>query len=138
MVKDMMGTIRRNIKTIKELSNEVVTSVANDETADKKSKELQDLIAKSNETVLAVRTKLEDMKKGNQDFQASKDATPAEVRIRMNMHNTLITKFVDLCKAYNEVQTEYQENTKEKLTRQCKIVKPEMPENEIQGPHRQR
>jgi t-SNARE complex subunit (syntaxin) len=73
------------------------------------------------------------MKRGNTEYQASKDATPAEVRIRTNMHATLVTKFVDLMKAYNEVQTEYQANSKERLTRQCKVVRPELEDEEVKA-----
>eukprot|EP00727_Mastigamoeba_balamuthi_P004716 m51a1_g14242 Plasma Membrane Syntaxin A (324) ;mRNA; r:240211-242056 len=130
-VKEVMGTIRHNIGKLQEYAQEAVVSVDKEEEASKRSQEMQELISTSNNLAGQVRQRLEGMKKGNQQYQFSKDATPTEIRIRSNMHNTLVTKFMELMKEYNQAQTEYQRSATEKLSRQCKIVKPDMTEEEV-------
>eukprot|EP00727_Mastigamoeba_balamuthi_P007332 m51a1_g3219 Plasma Membrane Syntaxin B (324) ;mRNA; f:51611-53381 len=130
-VKEVMGTIRHNISQLQEFAQESVVSVDKEEDAEKRSQEMQELISTSNNLAGQVRQRLEAMKKGNQQYQFSKEATPTEIRIRSNMHNTLVTKFMDLMKEYNQAQTEYQRAATEKISRQCKIVKPEMTEEEV-------
>eukprot|EP00727_Mastigamoeba_balamuthi_P004717 m51a1_g14243 Plasma Membrane Syntaxin C (314) ;mRNA; f:242347-244014 len=129
-VKEVMGMIRHNAGKLQEFAQEAAVSVDKEDVPGR-SQEMQELISTSNNLAGQVRQRLEGMKKGNQQYQFSKDATPTEIRIRSNMHNTLVTKFMELMKEYNQAQTEYQRSATEKLSRQCKIVKPDMTEEEV-------
>lgn len=130
-IKEKMNTIRRNTRNIKELANELVEKPFGEEAAAKKSKELNQLITVTNSTADRIRNMLKSMKESNVKFINSHSKTDPLVRIRTNMHGTLCKNFTDLMRAYNDVQTEYQNNAKEKLSRQCKYVNPDLSEEEI-------
>lgn len=130
-IKEKMNTIRRNTRNIKELANELVEKPFGEEAAAKKSKELNQLITVTNSTADRIRNMLKAMKESNVKFINSHSKTDPLVRIRTNMHGTLCKNFTDLMRAYNDVQTEYQSNAKEKLSRQCKYVNPDLSEEEI-------
>lgn len=72
------------------------------------------------------------MKTDTEEYRNSKEATNTEVRLRTNMHGTLTTKFVELMQHYNDIQTDYDNKYRDRLKREYKIVKPDMPEEEIE------
>ncbi len=61
------------------------------------------------------------------DPQAKKN----ELRIRNNMHGTLAKKFMDCMKQYQNAQQDYKDESKKKLTRQIKVVKPDATEADV-------
>lgn len=130
-IKDKMNTVRRNTRNIKELANELVEKPFGEEAAAKKSKELNQLITATNSTADRIRNMLKAMKESNTKFIQAHSQSDPLVRIRTNMHGTLCKNFTDLMRAYNDVQTEYQNNAKEKLSRQCKYVNPDLSEEDI-------
>lgn len=131
-IKDKMNTIRKNTRLIKELANELVEKPFGEEAAAKKSRELNQLITVTNATADRVRTMLKAMKESNVKFVNDHPQGDPLVRIRSNMHGTLCKNFTDLMRAYNDVQTEYQSNAKEKLARQCKYVNPDLTDDAIE------
>jgi len=55
----------------------------------------------------------------------------AQYRIKVNMHQTLTRKFLQLMQEYQEVQTKYKSKYREKIERQYRIVKPNATDDEI-------
>ena len=126
-----IATIRRNVRSIQSLSNEIVVGAVGEDTSSRKTAELNELISETNRVVAATRKKLEDMAAENKKADGKHDATPAELRIRTNMHGTLCQKFTAVARAYGDVQTAYQNSVRERLARQCKVVRPELDDAEI-------
>eukprot|EP00727_Mastigamoeba_balamuthi_P005404 m51a1_g14865 hypothetical protein (263) ;mRNA; f:245121-246468 len=78
-VKEVMGMIRHNAGKLQEFAQEAAVSVDKEDVPGR-SQEMQELISTSNNLAGQVRQRLEGMKKGNQQYQFSKDATPTEIR----------------------------------------------------------
>jgi t-SNARE complex subunit (syntaxin) len=57
----------------------------------------------------------------------------SELRIRLNLVNTLTRKFVDVMKEYQNAQTKYKTDIKKKVKRQVQIVKPDATTEEIES-----
>jgi len=125
--------IKRNVKSIQSLSNELIVGSAGEEANSKKTAELDQLISETNKVVSATHKKLEEMAEENKKADGKKNATPAELRIRRNMHGNLCKKFTAVARAYGDVQTAYQNSSRERLARQCKVVRPDLKEEEIEA-----
>jgi len=125
--------VKRNVRSIQSLSNELIVGAAGEEASSQKSKELDQLIQETNKVVTATRTKLQEMAEENKKADGKKNATPAEIRIRNNMHGNLCKKFTAVARAYGDVQTAYQNSSRERLARQCKVVRPDLKDEEIEA-----
>jgi len=123
--------IKRNVRSIQSLSNELIVGAAGDEANARNAKELDMLITETNKVVSDTRDKLENMAAENK--KTDKNATPAEIRIRNNMHGNLCKKFTAVARAYGDVQTDYQNSSRERLARQCKVVRPDLKDEEIEA-----
>jgi len=130
-IKTTMSNIRRNIKQIEEKYVQSLNSISIDQ-GGKGGNEIQQLIDGTNKSVTEIRAKLDEMKKGNTQYAATKNATPTEIRIRTNMQGTLTQKFLELATEYQEVQTNYKNKYQEKIERQYKIAKPDATPDEIE------
>jgi len=125
--------IKRNVRSIQSLSNELIVGAAGEEANNRKTAELDQLITETNKVVSATHKKLEEMAEENKKADGKKNATPAEIRIRNNMHGNLCKKFTAVARAYGDVQTAYQNSSRERLARQCKVVRPELKDEEIEA-----
>jgi len=125
--------IKRNVRSIQSLSNELIVGAAGEEANNKKTAELDQLISETNKVVSSTHKKLEEMAEENKKADGKKSATPAEIRIRNNMHGNLCKKFTAVARAYGDVQTAYQNSSRERLARQCKVVRPDLKDEEIEA-----
>jgi len=123
--------IKRNVRSIQSLSNELIVGAAGEEANNQKTAELDKLISETNKVVSSTHKKLEEMAEENKKADGKKSATPAEIRIRNNMHGNLCKKFTAVARAYGDVQTAYQNSSRERLARQCKVVRPDLKDEEI-------
>jgi len=123
--------IKRNVRSIQSISNELIVGAAGEEANSRKTQELDQLITETNKVVSETHKKLEAMAQENK--KTDKNATPAEIRIRNNMHGNLCKKFTAVARAYGDVQTAYQNSSRERLARQCKVVRPELKDEEIEA-----
>ena len=101
-VQANIATIKRNVRTIQGLSNEIIVGAAGEEASSRKTAELDRVITETNKVVHATRDKLKAMAEENKKADGKKNATPAEIRIRTNMHGTLCQKFTAVARAYGE------------------------------------
>jgi len=130
-VQGNITLIKRNVRSIQSLSNELIVGAAGDEANARNSQELDNLIEETNKVVTDTRTALQKMAEENK--KTDKNATPAEIRIRNNMHGNLCKKFTAVARAYGDVQTAYQNSSRERLARQCKVVRPDLKDDEIEA-----
>lgn len=130
-IKELLNIIRKSVRSLRDIATSVAIEAASEAESAKKSKALNTLITVINKKADDVRSLLKAMKARNIEYASSPSAEPSVVRIRTNMHATLCKSFTDLMRAYNDAQTEYQTNAKERLTRQCRVVKPDLTDAEI-------
>jgi len=124
--------IKRNVRSIQSLSNELIVGAAGDEKQNAlNTQQLDQLITETNKVVSDTHKRLEAMAEENK--KTDKNATPAEIRIRNNMHGNLCKKFTAVARAYGDVQTAYQNSSRERLARQCKVVRPDLKDEEIEA-----
>jgi len=123
--------IKRNVRSIQSLSNELIVGAAGEEANNRKTAELDQLITETNKVVSETHKKLETM--ADENKKTDKKATPAEIRIRNNMHGNLCKKFTAVARQYGDVQTAYQNSSRERLARQCKVVRPDLKDEEIEA-----
>lgn len=132
-IREHLNVIRKCIRSLRDIATSVAIEAASEAESAKKSKTLNTLITVINKRSDEVRNMLKRMKTLNTEYAASEGAEPSIIRVRTNMHSTLCKSFTDLMKSYNDAQTEYQSNAKERLARQCKVVKPDLTEAEIES-----
>lgn len=135
-VQANIATIKRNVRTIQGLSNELIVGAAGEQASSQKTAELDRMITETNRVVRTTRDKLKAMAEENKNPEGgkkSKSTTPAEIRIRTNMHGTLCQKFTAVVRAYGDVQSAYQNSSRERLARQCKVVRPDLTDDEIKA-----
>jgi len=120
LIKNKMAQIRRNIAEIGKLHDKAMTAIMkkNDE-----EKELDGLMNQTNQLGMEIKNKLKKMEEQNK--HPPDTLTPAEIKIRHNLHSTLTRQFVDLMREYQEKQEAYKGKIREKVVRQIQIVKPE-------------
>jgi len=128
-VKKLMKTIRQNIQQIEQNHGECLTAISSEQGREANQR-LEHLMKETNRAAQEVRKKLKAMDTENKDFQRHNEGA-SEARIRSNMHGTLTRKFVDLMAEYQEIQTKYKNKYRERVERQCRIVKPNMTKEEI-------
>lgn len=61
----------------------------------------------------------------------SKKIKQADLRIRENLVNTLLRKFIDEMKRYQNSQQQYKTDVKKKVTRQVQMIKPDATESDV-------
>eukprot|EP01133_Synstelium_polycarpum_P004033 gene4033-4671_t len=130
IVKSLMTSIRRTTRSIEE-KYVLSLNTINVNQGTKYEEDVQAMIDATNRSFSDLKKKLDTMKKGNEDYSADKHATPTEVRIRNNMHNTLTQKFVEMMREYQEIQNNYKNKYKQKIERQYKIVNPNCTDEEL-------
>ncbi|KAM9995537.1 hypothetical protein ACTFIY_001734 [Dictyostelium cf. discoideum] len=130
VLKTLMTSVKRSVRTIEDKYVLSLNSINVDQ-GSKYEDDIQQMLDGTNKSFSELKKKLDTMKINNDKFAATKTATPTEVRIRSNMHNTLTQKFVEMMREYQEIQNNYKNKYKEKIERQYKIVKPDATQEEI-------
>jgi t-SNARE complex subunit (syntaxin) len=78
-----------------------------------------------------MRIKMKKMRKENDDFEKSHDNDPSLVKIRSNMHGTLVRKFLDLMQEYQAMLTKYDKKFRDKAYKEVQIVAPDASPEDI-------
>ncbi len=68
-----------------------------------------------------LRLQMKKMRKENDAFNKTHDNDPSLVKIRTNMHGTLVRKFLDLMQEYQQVLTKYDKKIREKAIREVQL-----------------
>lgn len=86
------------------------------------------LVEETTEAFKEVDQKLKTMKEENEKLHA---AGSSELRIRINMHNTFMKKYMDLLLNFRQVQEKYKNMHREKIERHLKVVNPDATQEDI-------
>lgn len=132
-IREHLNVIRKSVRSLRDIATSVAIEAASETESAKKSKMLNTLITVINKRSDEVRNMLKKMKMSNDEYAHSSISEPSVIRVRTNMHSTLCKSFTELMRLYNDAQTEYQSNAKERLARQCKVVKPDLTDDEIES-----
>eukprot|EP01087_Luapelamoeba_hula_P009469 TRINITY_DN2445_c0_g1_i2.p1 TRINITY_DN2445_c0_g1~~TRINITY_DN2445_c0_g1_i2.p1 ORF type:complete len:329 (+),score=81.37 TRINITY_DN2445_c0_g1_i2:129-1115(+) len=129
-IKDVMTEITANIGTIKGLYSELLTA-----TSTEHAKELRDNVGevrdRTNALAQEMRIKMKSMRIENDKFIKTHENDPSLVKIRSNMHGSLVRKFLDLMSEYQQVLSKYDQKIREKTYRQVQLVSPDASPEDI-------
>eukprot|EP00917_Polyrhabdina_sp_WS-2016_P025503 GHVP01054907.1.p1 GENE.GHVP01054907.1~~GHVP01054907.1.p1 ORF type:complete len:324 (+),score=52.48 GHVP01054907.1:615-1586(+) len=129
IVKSGINEVQQSCYRIVKLKQASLSST--DSQQDKEnSNQLNKILSKTNQNVLAIKKALETLKLENETY-AQKSPGSSESRIRDNLHATLTRKFREVLSQYQTLQTTYKQDVKEKVTRQVKIVYPNATPEEL-------
>jgi len=71
------------------------------------------------------------LKEENSNLKKEEKAKPTDLRVRDNLVNTLLRKFIDEMKRYQNAQQQYKTDVKKKVTRQVQMIKPDATDAEV-------
>jgi len=123
-IKDAMARITENVSAIRHLYADILTATSTEQAAEKRA-HVEEMRSSTDSIAQQMRAKLKRMRKENDDFTKSHDNDPSLVKIRNNMHGTLVRKFLDLMQEYQQVLTKYDKKMREKAYREVQLVSPE-------------
>ena len=129
-VQGNIAQIKKHTQDIENITQEIKTSTSTQED-EKKSAEIQDLIGKTNKTALLTKKLLKALTDQTEQLKSQGTIQGAEVRIRQTMVNTILRKFQAVVTKYQHIQEIYKRDVKSKLTRQIKIAKPDITDEQV-------
>ena len=71
------------------------------------------------------------LKEENSNLKSEQKAKPTDLRVRENLVNTLLRKFIDEMKRYQNAQQQYKTDVKKKVTRQVQMIKPDATDQDV-------
>ena len=75
---------------------------------------------------------MQKIKKENRRLESDTNDRVGEVKIRVNMHSTLVRKYVDVMKEYQSTQIEFKTRVQDTVVRRIKIVNKKATREEIE------
>lgn len=129
-IKEAMAQITENISTMKGLYSKLLTATSTED-AQELRKEVGDVRAATDKIAQQMRVKMKKMRKENDDFANSHENDPSLVKIRSNMHGSLVRKFLDLMQEYQAMLTKYDKKFRDKAYKEVQIVAPDASPEEI-------
>jgi len=122
-LKSSMEDISENISTIKSRYGDLLTA-----TSTEQGKELREQIGdirdQTNAVAQEMRVKLKSIKVENDKLEKEQRNNPALIKIRTNMHGSLVRKFLDLMQDYQQALSKFDQKIREKAYRQVQLVSP--------------
>jgi syntaxin 1B/2/3 len=95
-------------------------------------KEVGSVRAATDKIAQQMRLKMKKMRMENDDFDKSHNETdPSLVKIRSNMHGTLVRKFLDQMQEYQAMLTKYDKKFRDKAYKEVQIVAPDASPEDI-------
>jgi t-SNARE complex subunit (syntaxin) len=129
-IKEAMSQITENISTMKGLYSKLLTATSTED-AQELRQEVGEVRSATDKIAQQMRIKMKKMRKENDDFEKSHDNDPSLVKIRSNMHGTLVRKFLDLMQEYQAMLTKYDKKFRDKAYKEVQIVAPDASPEDI-------
>lgn len=92
---------------------------------------IRTLVETTNKRAKTCKNLLGLLKQENSNLSEKKEITATDLRVRENLVNTLLRKFIDEMKRYQNAQQQYKTDVKKKVTRQIQIIKPDATDQEV-------
>eukprot|EP01103_Thecamoeba_quadrilineata_P018088 TRINITY_DN6708_c0_g1_i1.p1 TRINITY_DN6708_c0_g1~~TRINITY_DN6708_c0_g1_i1.p1 ORF type:complete len:293 (-),score=59.29 TRINITY_DN6708_c0_g1_i1:87-965(-) len=116
--------ITADIKKLKDFGTTINTLTINHQ-----SKGIDDIIPGANSLCVTIRQKIQLLKAENDRLVTS--LSDDENKIRDNIYQILLKSFIDALQFYNDAQKEHKTKFVERVTREARIVNPQITEREI-------
>ncbi|KAH6582910.1 hypothetical protein BASA50_006567 [Batrachochytrium salamandrivorans] len=131
LVKDNIALVRSSIDEIKSIHDKALNNVISEQQNAQIAKELDATMDKTNRVSGEIRNKLKDIDAENKS-QQKKDPSSNDVKIRISQHGVLTRNFLEVMMEYKKTQETYQDKYKDRMHRQCLVVKPNATNQEIE------
>jgi t-SNARE complex subunit (syntaxin) len=95
------------------------------------SETIKTLVTNTNARAKKCKNLLGLLKEENSNLKKEQKAKPTDLRVRENLVNTLLRKFIDEMKRYQNSQQQYKTDIKKKVTRQVQMIKSDATEQEV-------
>jgi len=95
------------------------------------SDSIKTLVEATNGRAKKVKNLLALLKEENSNLKSEDKAKPTDLRVRENLVNTLLRKFIDEMKRYSSAQQQYKTDVKKKVKRQVQMIKPDATDQEV-------
>lgn len=95
------------------------------------SETIKTLVTSTNGRAKKCKNLLGLLKEENSNLKKEEKAKPTDLRVRENLVNTLLRKFIDEMKRYQNSQQQYKTDVKKKVTRQVQMIKPDATDQEV-------
>ncbi|KAH9270949.1 hypothetical protein BASA83_006905 [Batrachochytrium salamandrivorans] len=145
LVKDNIALVRSSIDEIKSIHDKALNNVISEQQNAQIAKELDATMDKTNRVSGEIRNKLKDTLYLNQilfwekktlmqktSLSRKKDPSSNDVKIRISQHGVLTRNFLEVMMEYKKTQETYQDKYKDRMHRQCLVVKPNATNQEIE------
>mmetsp|Transcript_261 Transcript_261/g.432 ORF Transcript_261/g.432 Transcript_261/m.432 type:complete len:364 (-) Transcript_261:178-1269(-) len=92
---------------------------------------IKTLVTNTNGRAKKCKNMLGLLKEENSNLKKEQAVKPTDLRVRENLVNTLLRKFIDEMKRYQNSQQQYKTDVKKKVTRQVQMIKPDATDQEV-------
>jgi t-SNARE complex subunit (syntaxin) len=129
--------IKSDISAVTDATEKIVALkdkavLATSETAESQiSDSIRTLVEGTNGRAKKCKNLLGLLKEENANLKNDGKAKAADLRVRDNLVNTLLRKFIDEMKRYQNAQQQYKTDVKKKVTRQVQMIKPDATDQEV-------
>ncbi|KAL7540050.1 hypothetical protein ACHAXR_009823 [Thalassiosira sp. AJA248-18] len=134
---DDVEAIKLDIAAVTNATEQIVSLkdravLATSETEEAKiSDSIRTLVEGTNGRAKKCKNLLGLLKEENANLKKEEKAKPTDLRVRDNLVNTLLRKFIDEMKRYQNAQQQYKTDVKKKVTRQVQMIKPDATDQEV-------
>mmetsp|Transcript_39644 Transcript_39644/g.95368 ORF Transcript_39644/g.95368 Transcript_39644/m.95368 type:complete len:333 (-) Transcript_39644:2756-3754(-) len=129
-IKSDISAVTAATEQITALKDKAVLATSETEEA-KISDTIRSLVEGTNGRAKKCKNLLGLLKEENTNLKKEEKAKPTDLRVRDNLVNTLLRKFIDEMKRYQNAQQEYKTDVKKKVTRQVQMIKPDATDQEV-------
>lgn len=129
-IKDDISSVSSATEKIISLKDKAVLATSEQEET-QISDTIRTLVESTNKRAKTCKNLLGLLKQENTNLLEKKDITATDLRVRENLVNTLLRKFIDEMKRYQQAQQNYKTDVKKKVTRQIQIIKPDATDQEV-------
>ena len=132
VVKQDINIIRAATKKAGEIGYRQMVAASPDR-EDEESREMQTLIAATQNKICVVKSGLATLKQSTDILVEDGTLQLNEKRIRENLHVAIQRKFIGTFDAYRAAQQKYSDDVRDKVKRQVTVIKPEATDEFIEG-----
>ncbi|KAJ3437632.1 syntaxin-1a [Anaeramoeba flamelloides] len=130
-IQKNLDLVEEEVGEIKRICEESLNST-NSTQSEELSQQVKAALTRVSKVNGKIKVNIENLEEENKEKMKDKVGI-AETRIRQNQTQALKTKFVNMLSELNSVQENNKEKFRDKVSRQCKIVNPDITEEQIES-----
>uniref|UniRef100_A0A6U3S5E8 t-SNARE coiled-coil homology domain-containing protein n=1 Tax=Ditylum brightwellii TaxID=49249 RepID=A0A6U3S5E8_9STRA len=129
-IQNDIATMSKNMKRVMEINDEVMRAIKSTD-ENEINKKLHVIVNETNKAATKAKTSIHMLKKENVRLEKEGLVRSSDLRIRENLYNATLNKFVDVTKKCKEAEEQYKINLKKKVSRNIRILIPDASDNDI-------